>query len=270
MNKERLLKHLFNEYNKAYDEIVEGILISIPVKNGEEKKTFYKSTSHNWGLTTCKKRKNGGKGDITTFERLKKLVQLGLITENDFANYQGDVNLHKLIGSNNSDAKYIMFFLLNRINEKQSRGKNREKIQQVNKFDEFAIEEEYLGVEGAKKKVLVNYYERDYSLRKRKIEVNKGDCSCSICGFNFEKVYGDRGKGFIHVHHLIPLSEIGKVHDAPLDTLILVCPNCHAMLHRTNPVLKPDDLKKLIEENKYVIQLNPVCGSEKLKDSDEI
>ncbi len=23
------------------------------------------------------------------------------------------------------------------------------------------------------------------------------------CGFNFEKKYGERGKGFIHVHHIV-------------------------------------------------------------------
>ena len=28
-----------------------------------------------------------------------------------------------------------------------------------------------------------------------------------MCGFNFEKAYGDYAKGFIHIHHIVPVSE---------------------------------------------------------------
>lgn len=56
---------------------------------------------------------------------------------------------------------------------------------------------------------------------------------CEICGFDFEKTYGERGEGFIHAHHKIPMSE--RVEDeykiVPQD-FIMVCPNCHAMLHK--------------------------------------
>jgi putative restriction endonuclease len=30
-----------------------------------------------------------------------------------------------------------------------------------------------------------------------------------VCGFNFEKAYGDYAKGFIHIHHIVPVSEFG-------------------------------------------------------------
>ena len=30
--------------------------------------------------------------------------------------------------------------------------------------------------------------------------------NCRICGFNFEDFYGALGKGFLEVHHLIPVS----------------------------------------------------------------
>ena len=55
----------------------------------------------------------------------------------------------------------------------------------------------------------------------------------AVRGIDFEKAYGDIGKGFIHVHHLIPLHSIGKeyVVDYKKD-LIPVCPNCHSMIHR--------------------------------------
>lgn len=87
--------------------------------------------------------------------------------------------------------------------------------------------------EGLKTKVSVNKYERSSLARKKCIESN--GISCCICGINFETVYGEIGKGFIHVHHIVPVSEIGKEYKVDFKKdLIPVCPNCHAMLHRKN------------------------------------
>ena len=59
------------------------------------------------------------------------------------------------------------------------------------------------------------------------------------------KVYGEIAKGFIHVHHLIPLSEIKENYQVnPKTDLIPVCPNCHAMLHRQDPPLTPEALNR--------------------------
>ena len=50
---------------------------------------------------------------------------------------------------------------------------------------------------------------------------------------DFEETYGELGRGFIHVHHLVPISSIGKTYQIdPINDLAPVCPNCHAMLHR--------------------------------------
>lgn len=84
--------------------------------------------------------------------------------------------------------------------------------------------------EGSVNQVLVNAYERNSLVRKKCIE--HYGISCYICGFNFSKVFGEIAKGFIHVHHLTPLSEIGKQHKVdPVKDLRPVCPNCHAMIH---------------------------------------
>ena len=54
--------------------------------------------------------------------------------------------------------------------------------------------------------------------------------------FDFEQTYGEIGKGFIHVHHLTPVSSIGKEYRLnPQTDLVPVCPNCHNMLHRKEP-----------------------------------
>lgn len=99
--------------------------------------------------------------------------------------------------------------------------------------------------EGAVVQVTVNRYERNRDARDKCIEA-KG-CKCAVCGMDFEKMYGEIGKGFIHVHHLIPISSIGEDYEIdPINDLVPVCPNCHNMLHRKDPPYKPEDLKKLI------------------------
>jgi 5-methylcytosine-specific restriction protein A len=60
--------------------------------------------------------------------------------------------------------------------------------------------------EGATRQISVNTYERNPYARRRCIEYH--GCSCSVCDVDFEKVYGELGRGFIHVHHVKPLSEI--------------------------------------------------------------
>ncbi|GAB2597810.1 HNH endonuclease [Nitrincola alkalisediminis] len=99
--------------------------------------------------------------------------------------------------------------------------------------------------EGAKKTITVNAYERDPQARQACLD--EFGYLCKICGFDFEKTYGERGKEFIHVHHIVPLSEIKKEYKVdPVQDLIPVCPNCHSMLHRKGHTITPDELKSII------------------------
>ena len=88
--------------------------------------------------------------------------------------------------------------------------------------------------------------ERSSAAREACIARHKGDLSCVVCGFNFEKVYDERGSGFIHVHHLKPIAK-GKRKVDPAEDLCPVCPNCHYMLHRGN-LISPEDLRKLLRK----------------------
>jgi len=99
-------------------------------------------------------------------------------------------------------------------------------------------------VEGAKRAVTVNIYERDPAARARCIR--HWGPRCGVCSFDFTAEYGDIGAGYIHVHHLRPLAEIGAeyVLDPEVD-LRPVCPNCHAMLHRTRPPMSIEALATL-------------------------
>lgn len=87
--------------------------------------------------------------------------------------------------------------------------------------------------EGAKTRVEVNRYERDPDARRQCLEYY--NYRCQVCDLKFEDRYGELGRGFMHAHHIVPLSQIAD-HDThtvnPKIDLVAVCPNCHAMLHR--------------------------------------
>lgn len=88
--------------------------------------------------------------------------------------------------------------------------------------------------EGIKKITIDQRYERNPINRKLCL-INKG-YKCSVCGFNFEKVYGNIGKDFIEVHHAIPVSQMGGGYTVdPIKDLFPICSNCNAMIHRKNP-----------------------------------
>lgn len=79
-----------------------------------------------------------------------------------------------------------------------------------------------------------------------------------ICDFDFAKIYGKIGKDFIHVYHLKPLFMIGKFYELKLIIeLILLCPNCHAMLHRkyNDKYLTVDELRQIIKNKKELINV---------------
>ncbi len=96
-------------------------------------------------------------------------------------------------------------------------------------------------IEGAKKQIVVNAYERDATAKPRCIK--RWGCVCVVCDFDFHAVYGDLGKDFIHVHHLRPIHTIGEEYVLdPENDLRPVCPNCHSMLHRKKDVLSIEEL----------------------------
>ncbi len=115
---------------------------------------------------------------------------------------------------------------------------------------EAANEDEIEGLpEGAKIKVEVNKYERSRFNRAACIEIHGS--ICKVCGFDFADKYGEIGKGFIHVHHIVPVSEIGENYKInPVKDLVPVCPNCHAMVHKRNPPLAIEEVAEILKRNK--------------------
>jgi 5-methylcytosine-specific restriction enzyme A len=90
--------------------------------------------------------------------------------------------------------------------------------------------------------------ERDAGLRAKKIEKHlrtHGQLACETCGFDFKAMCGPHGDGYIECHHVIPLHASGETKTR-LDDLILICSNCHRMIHRRTPWLTPEELRRLI------------------------
>lgn len=119
--------------------------------------------------------------------------------------------------------------------------------------DEVALPDEVdpagIYLEGSVHRVLVNAYERN--LHARRLCVEHHGTNCSICGFNFGSVYGEVVEGFIHVHHLRPLSEIGGEYQVdPIKDLRPVCPNCHAVAHKRIPAYSIAEVRELLDAQK--------------------
>lgn len=109
--------------------------------------------------------------------------------------------------------------------------------------DELSPEATYS--EGAVIEVKVNRYER--SSVARAACISHYGAVCQGCDMNFVARYGERGMGFMHVHHLLPLEQIKKAYMVdPIADLRPICPNCHAMIHRREPMLSIEELRAIL------------------------
>lgn len=84
--------------------------------------------------------------------------------------------------------------------------------------------------EGSIKIIEVNSYERNPRARLACLRYH--GYTCTVCGMDFGSVYGDFAKGYMHIHHLVPLNTIRSEYEVdPVNDLVPVCPNCHAAIH---------------------------------------
>lgn len=116
---------------------------------------------------------------------------------------------------------------------------------------EFSLPEEITNAdtlyEGTMRQIAVNAYERSPEAR-RKCIAHYGTI-CAACGLNFAEKYGKAWDGFIHVHHLRQLSEIGEKYEVdPIHDLRPVCPNCHAIIHTRKPAYGIEEIKVFLRQ----------------------
>jgi len=123
-----------------------------------------------------------------------------------------------------------------------------------NKTIQIAKDKEPIVIEG--NSVLAQHmrYERNSTFIQKIKEdafVENKMLNCQVCGFSFFERYGEIGEGFIEAHHIKPLSErVGKSKTKRED-IVLVCSNCHRMLHQKHPVMNIEELKQRINKNAF-------------------
>lgn len=91
--------------------------------------------------------------------------------------------------------------------------------------------------------------ERDRAIvvaKRRQVMAATGCIACSVCGFDFHRIYGELGSEFCEVHHLRSFADAGCEVITRLEDLAVVCSNCHRMLHRSHRFLTLEQLKSKI------------------------
>jgi 5-methylcytosine-specific restriction protein A len=85
--------------------------------------------------------------------------------------------------------------------------------------------------------------------KKKKDQVRKqrdGKLTCEACGFDFAEHYGERGDGFIECHHTVFVRNLRPGSRTKLSDLVLLCSNCHRIVHRRSPWLTMGELRNLV------------------------
>ena len=101
--------------------------------------------------------------------------------------------------------------------------------------------------EGAARTVQSTVYER--SPEARRLCLAHHGSRCAVCGMDFGQAYGPAAAGFIHVHHVTPLSRRGASYQVdPARDLRPVCPNCHAVIHLREPPYSIDEVQAMHRE----------------------
>jgi hypothetical protein len=105
-------------------------------------------------------------------------------------------------------------------------------------------------IEGLATEAKIIRYVRSRSLRED--AMRRADGICAVCRHDFKKVLGGRGVCVLHVHHLKQLSVRDKPKWTRRRDLVVVCANCHSMLHfvdRGSRPLLPSDLRARLENS---------------------
>lgn len=217
---------------------------------------------------------------LTTSEIIEKLTEILKPTGKDLESYEGRTDtifsqtVRNLISSHrNLERKGVATFKdgISKITDTGLRYLEENEVvldslkSQGFKPDDIEeeVERDYSGIiieEGALERTTTTQRRRSQKLREIKIREfkreNDNTVFCSACGFDFSEVYGERGKNFIEIHHTSLLHEEDiegsslKLFEA-LKKVVLLCSNCHRMVHRKrNEMLSTDDLKRIIQENR--------------------
>jgi|TARA_B100002003_G_C13984183_1_gene475841 hypothetical protein len=103
------------------------------------------------------------------------------------------------------------------------------------------------------KKLLKKHYVRERNPKiinnAKKLYLKRcGELVCEVCGFSFEKVYGDRVKNYIEGHHKKAISEMKPGDTTKAEDIAMLCSNCHRTIHAKWPYISVQELKNIIKK----------------------
>lgn len=140
--------------------------------------------------------------------------------------------------------------LHNIANEIKKISNNPELINEVSKIENDETIENDSVSEGQVLYKLHKVRERNRKIieaKKKKVLKETNELKCEVCDFDFEKTYGQIGKGYIECHHLIPLSNFQVNKETKLEDLALLCSNCHKMIHKDLAIKTIKEFKSKIK-----------------------
>lgn len=133
---------------------------------------------------------------------------------------------------------------------------------QLSEFPTVAdLDEEEAAAEGRVLALLHLRRERNPRLRAKKIDrvlAAQGCLECEVCGFDFERTYGERGARYAEVHHVTPLHVTGQT-DTRIADLAIPCANCHRMIHRGTRWLTPAELRDVVDDRRRLNNDHPAA-----------
>jgi predicted HNH restriction endonuclease len=137
----------------------------------------------------------------------------------------------------NDNLDFLKYILNNNFTFNDKKEALKKIYQQKSKIEIF--DEDIIIKEGKSILKTSKVYNRSSKLRNIAIEhfTKDNKIICEACCFDFEKFYGEHGKGFIEIHHQKPIfqfeeEETIQTIETALKNLMPVCSNCHRMIHR--------------------------------------
>jgi hypothetical protein len=99
--------------------------------------------------------------------------------------------------------------------------------------------------EGRRRLVLHLQRERNQAVVRNK-KKQAASLDCEVCGFSFGGVYGSAASDYCEVHHLLPLSDVEYTTQTRLEDLVILCANCHRVVHLDNPPYTLNQVRSML------------------------
>jgi|GEM_PF-1006420 len=73
-----------------------------------------------------------------------------------------------------------------------------------------------------------------------------GRLFCEVCGFDFDIFYGIE---YIEAHHTEPIASLEKETDNTVESVVMLCANCHRAAHSRTPPYSVEELREMTKKD---------------------